>query len=582
MTSAVPQQADRRLGSGLWRRRSKLFRRPNYGWSDLRGDLFGGVTTAVVALPLALALGVAVGVASGSGAGEGALAGLYSAIAVGFFTAVFGGTPGQISGPTAPMAVAMTVVVLQHSLSEAFVVVMFAGVLQMVLGMLRIGRFISYTPYSVISGFMSGIGVIIMALQVLPFLGADIASGKLPALIAQWPDAIAAIDVQAFGIAMVTLFVAIAWPRRLRQIFPPTLAALIIGALLGFLWLSDAPTISEVPSGLPNIVWPDLSGDFLLSAISSAFILALLGSIDSLLTSLVADSLTRKNHNPNRELVGQGLGNAVSGLIGGLPGAGTTLTTVVNIRAGGRTAISGIVVAGLLLALLLGAGSITEPIPHAVLAGILMKVGWEIIDWRFITRIRQVQRSHLSVMLLTLVLTLFVDLVTAVALGLIVAGMANAVRSERLELDNVLSVPLLGGDPDDPYLAPVGLVALRGRFSVASSNALTRVISADIEEHEVVIFDFSRTTAMDDSAAVVLKQLIESATEQGTPSIVMGLYDNSSVADALESLGALDDVPKNHRVESLIEARELADRLWQEMSASTEDSEPEPKHEELT
>ena len=531
----------------------------SYRVTDLVGDVVGGVTTAVVALPIALALGVAVGLAGGQDAGQGALAGLYGAIAVGFFAAVFGGTKGQISGPTAPMAVAMTVVVLQFSLAEAFLVVVLAGFIQIVLGVLRVGRFIAYTPYSVISGFMTGIGVIIMALQVLPFVGAPIESGSLAGLIGAWPGAFGEINVEALAIAIVTLLVTIAWPRRFRSYCPPTLAALIIGTLLGLLWLSGAPTIGEVPSGLPSVDWPDASSDAWPLLIQAAFVLALIGSIDALLTSLVADSITRDTHRPNRELIGQGMGNTVSGLIGGLPGAGTTLTTVVNIRGGGRTAVSGVIVAGLFLALVLGAGSVTEPIPQAVLAGLLMKMGWEIIDWRFVRHIFEIERGHVVVMLLTLLLTLFVDLMVAVGIGLIVAGMANAVRSERLELDRVISVPLLEGDPDDPYLARIGVVALRGRFTVASATALVRVVGADIEEHEVVIFDFSETASLDDSAVMVIEQLFETAAEQGTPCVIAGL--DGSVESALRSLGALDEIPADRFAGSLTEARALARKL---------------------
>ena len=527
--------------------------------NELVGDVVGGVTSAVVALPIALALGVAVGLAGGQDAGSGALAGLYGAIAVGFFAAVFGGTRGQISGPTAPMAVAMTVVVLQFSLAEAFMVVVLAGLIQIALGVLRVGRFISYTPHSVISGFMTGIGVIIMALQVLPFLGAPIASGSLATLIGSWPAAVREIDFQAFAIALVTLLATIAWPRRLRRFCPPTLFALVLGTLLGLLWLSSAPTIGDVPSGLPSLDWPDASSGSWPLLIQAAFVLALIGSIDALLTSLVADSITRETHRPNRELIGQGMGNTFSGLIGGLPGAGTTLTTVVNIRSGGRTAVSGVIVAALFLSLVLGAGSVTEPIPQAVLAGLLMKMGWEIIDWRFVRHIFQIERGHVVVMLLTLLLTLFIDLMVAVGIGLIVAGMANAVRSERLELDRVLSVPLLEGDPDDPYLARIGVVALRGRFTVASSNALVRVVTADLEDHEVVIFDFSRTASLDDSAVMVMEQLFQTAAEHGTPCLIAGL--SGSVEAALRSLGALDGIPTDRFVGSLTEAREVARTL---------------------
>ena len=523
-----------------------------YGPETLRGDLFGGVTAAVVGLPVALAFGVA--------SGLGPLPGLYGAVAVGFFASVFGGSKSQVSGPTGPMSVAMAVIVTLYAddLAKAFTIVIMAGLIQTLLGALRIGRFVSYTPYSVISGFMTGIGVIIIALQVLPSLGAPIQSGSLAHLIGAWPEAVANIDLQAFAIAAITLLATIVWPRRFRGYCPPTLAALVIGTLLGVL-LSDAPTIGAVPTGLPSLDWPTFPGDSWGLIIQSAFVLAMIGSIDALLTSLVADSLTRKTHSPNRELIGQGLGNAASGLIGGLPGAGTTLTTVVNIRSGGRTALSGVIVALLFLALALGAGSITEPIPHAVLAGLLIKMGWEIIDWRFVRHITQIERGHVVVMLLTLILTLFVDLIVAVGIGLIVAGMANAVRSERLELDHVISVPLLERDPDDPFLARIGVVALRGWFTVASSNALVRTITADIEQHEVVIFDFSQTERLDDSAVMVMEQLFATAEDSGTPCIMAGL--GGSVESALRSLGALDDIPEDRFVDTISEARELARQI---------------------
>ncbi len=539
-----------------------------YNLQKLRGDIFGGVTSGVVALPVSLALGVAAVSTAGGDVGQGALAGLYGAIAVGVCAALFGGTPAQVSGPTPPMAIAMAVVVAQKGLEEAFAVVLLAGLFQIAFGVLRVGRFISYTPYSVISGFMSGIGMIIIVIQLLPFFGFPVQAGRLTASLEALPDAIRELNIDAFGVALFTLGLVVFWPRRFRGVIPPTLAALVLGTGLSLLWLDGAPTIGDIPTGFPSLQWPDWSLDFVLAVIEPAFIIALLGSIDSLLTSLVADSLTRTTHRPNRELFGQGLGNTLSGLIGGLPGAGMTLTTVVNVRAGGRTPLAGILVAVVLLALAMGGGAIAEPIPHAVLAGILLKVGWDIIDWRFLRRIRDIQGSHLLVMFMTVVLTMFVDLVTAVAIGLIAAGMANALRSERFELDNVLSVPLLDLSGDDPYSARTGLLALRGRFSVASSSALVRAITPDIQEHEVVIFDFSRTTALDDSAAMVIKDLVEGATEQGTQSIAMGLEQTPSVESALDSLGALDDIPPERRVETLVEARELADALLAERDAA--------------
>ena len=536
----------------------------SYDLQTFRGDVFGGITAAVVGLPVALAFGVA--------SGLGALAGIYGAIAVGFFAAVFGGTRSQISGPTGPMSVAMAVIVTSNAdnLAEAFTIVIMAGLIQVLLGVMRIGRFVAFTPYSVISGFMSGIGIIIILIHTLPFLGSAIVTGGPLGAVRAWPDAINDVNFSALSIAAVTLAVGVVWPSRLRKFLPPTLAALTAGTLLSVLWLSNTPVIGEVPTGLPDVQLPDLSLSALAGAVQPALTIALLGSIDSLLTSLIADSMTRTRHKPNRELVGQGIGNLAAGLIGGLPGAGATMGTVVNIRAGGRTQVSGVLRTAILLAVVLGLGKYVETIPHAVLAGILMKVGWDIIDWRFLTRIHRVQREHLLVMLITLGLTVFLDLVTAVAIGLIAAGMASARQFERLELDSVVSVPLLDrsflgsqedADEVDSFSARVGLVALRGSFTVASSNKLIDTISVDIRDHEVVILDFSGTVYMDDSAALVVEQLIDSAIAEDTQCIVMGL--SGSPAATLKTLNVLRRVPADRFVATLDEARETAERIFE-------------------
>ena len=284
----------------------------------------------------------------------------------------------------------------------------------------------------------------------------------------------------------------------------------------------------------------------------------------------MADSLTGTQHDSNRELVGQGIGNVVSGLFGGLPGAGATMGTVVNIRAGGLTRMSGALRAIFLLGVLLGLGPFLEPIPHAVLAGILIKVGWDIIDWPLLVRIHRIRRDQLFVMVLTLGLTVFVDLVTAVAIGLIVAGMAHARQLETLELDNVLSVPLLDrtffagletademmADGMGEYSARVGLVQLRGAFTVASSHKLVGVIGKDIRDHEVVIFDFSRATYLDDSAAVLIGQLLAAAAQANTDVVVAEV--SGAVAKVFEALDILSAVPEDQVVDTTEEARVVA------------------------
>ena len=404
------------------------------------------------------------------------------------------------------------------------------------------------------------------------------------------PEAVAGVNADAFVIGAVTLAVAVLWPRRLARLVPGLLVALVAGTLIGMLWLDSAPIIGAVPTGLPGLQIGLPSAGFLLRALEPALILALLGSVDSLLTSLIADSLTGTRHDPNRELVGQGIGNVVAGLFGALPGAGATMGTVTNIRAGGCTPVSGALRALLLLALVLGLGRFVEPIPLAALAGVLMKVGWDIIDWRLLSRVHRIRRDLLAVMAMTLGLTVFVDLIVAVAIGLIAAGMSHARRLERMELDSVVSVPILdrtffgrteseaGGegtagdemagaeapetaDPGvhDPWSARVGLVALKGSFTVASSHKLVSVIGADIKDHEVTIFDFSGATYIDDSAAMVIEQLIGVAGRQETEVIVMGAAGR--IADTLHTLDVLRNVPEGHEVESLDEAREVARNL---------------------
>lgn len=285
--------------------------------------------------------------------------------------------------------------------------------------------------------------------------------------------------------------------------------------------------------------------------------------------------MTGNRHNPDRELIGQGIGNVAAGLIGALPGAGATMGTVINIRSGGSTPVSGALRALLLLALVLGLGRFVEPIPLAALAGVLIKVGWDIVDWPMLARLHRLRREHLLVMLLTLGLTVFVDLITAVAIGLIAGGMVHARRLERLELDSVISVPLLdesffAGEEmpagTDRFSARIGMVALGGTLSVVSSHKLVSVVGLDIREHEVVIFDFSETAYVDDSAAMVIRQLLEVAETSSTGCIILGL--GNEAAATLNSLDVLGGMPADRIVGTLDEARRIARQDLEEKAAA--------------
>ena len=523
----------------------------NYIAKFLKGDIFGGITAAVIALPIATAFGVASGV--------GAVAGIYAAIAIALFAAIFGGTPAMVSGPTAPMAVAMAVVITHsaNSLAEAFTIVMFTGLLQIGFGVFRLGKFIAYTPYSVISGFLTGIGIIIISMQILPAIGAPTATDGIRQTIEILPDALSSINLHALAVTGFTLAMILVWPKKLHRFVPDTLGALLLGSLLGMFIFTQAPVVGSIPSGIPSIQVPVLEPEFLIRMIEPALVLAIIGSVETLLVALVADAMTRTRHKPNREIVGQGIANIFSGMFGGLPGSGSPVPTVVNIRAGGRTRVSGILVALILFTFLFELGELVERIPLAVLAALLLKIGWHVIDWRFVKRLAKIEKSHVTVMLLTAGLTVFVDILTAVAIGLIVSGMINAMNAEPLELDNVISIPLLDDfDTEDPFSARTGLVRMSGRFTVASAGTLSHVIGEDIREHEIVIFDFTPTEYMDDSTVMVIRQLVLSSYEEGKPCIVMGLSDD--MAKTLNSLDALQEIDKANFVETLEEARQIA------------------------
>jgi len=410
--------------------------------NNISGDIFGGITAAVVALPLALAFGVQ--------SGMGAIAGLYGAIALGIFASLFGGTSTQISGPTGPMAVVASAIVageialygsLDAALGTIVATFVLAGVFQVLMGFSRIGQYIRYMPYPVISGFMSGIGVIIILMQVFPLFGL-ISPSKIVDIFIELPSAIERINYQAVGLSLVTIAIIHLFPKLTKKV-PSTLVALVVLSILSTSIGLNVSVIGDIPKGLP-----DVHVDTLLSLdwhhpmviVIPALTLAALGAIDSLLTSVVADNMTKTQHNSNKELVGQGIGNIMAGLIGGLPGAGATMRTVVNINAGGRGNLSGVVHGLVLLLVLLGAGAYAKLIPLPVLAGILITVGLGIIDYKGIKHVFRVPRADAVVMVIVLVLTVFVDLLQAVAVGLVMAAllfmkqMGDVAESKALSL----------------------------------------------------------------------------------------------------------------------------------------------------
>ncbi|MGV6815988.1 MAG: SulP family inorganic anion transporter [Thiotrichales bacterium] len=529
---------------------------------NLKGDLFGGLTAAVIALPMALAFGVA--------SGAGAEAGMYGAIFVGLFAALFGGSPTLISEPTGPMTVVFTAVLAnliasdpEQGMAMAFTVVVMAGMFQILFGALKLGKYVTLMPYSVISGFMSGIGIILIILQIGPFLGQAAPPGGVFGTLKAIPSWLGQIHWAEASLAALTVFILIASPKKLKKYMPPQLAALLIGTVLS-LWLlnlDDLRRIGEIPKGLPSFQLPVFSAEHWQKMIIDAMVLGMLGCIDALLTSVIADSMTGKQHNSDKELVGQGIGNIMSGLFGGLPGAGATMGTVVSIQAGALTALSGLVRAGLLLVILLWAADLTAIIPLAVLAGIAFKVGLDIIDWGFLKRAHLLSTKGAIITYGVIALTVFVDLIVAVGLGLFVANIMTITKLSRLQSDDVNLIT----DPDKTDIKlsdyekellleakdKVALLHLRGALIFGASRQISHM-SNDTQCCQELILDLSEVTHLGVSTALAVEKVIHAMTGAGVDVFIVGLKGQPK--ERLQKLGALDILPKD----SLYTDRQIA------------------------
>ncbi len=517
--------------------------------SNVRGDLFGGVTAGIVALPLALGFGVT------SGLENGAAIGMYGAIAVGIVAAIFGGTASQISGPTGPMTVVVAGLAggLTGEPAWIFVMVALAGVIQIMMGVLRLGGLINYVPYPVLSGFMSGIGVIVIMLQFGALLGHAPSSSPLVAMLSL-PDHLSSVDFTALLLGLSTIAIIYATPR-ITSVVPGTLVALVLVTIVSVFVPGEIPRIGTIPRGLPEIRLPELTLEGFRLIAFPALALAVIGAIDSLLTSLVADNVTKTRHDSNQELIGQGLGNTLAGLIGGLPGAGATMRTVVNVRSGGRERLSGIVHGLLLLSLLLTLGPLAEQIPNAVLAGILLTVGVGIVDKRGLGHVRHAPPGDAAIMLLVLGMTVFVDLMWAVAAGMVLASMIFVKRLS--DMDPAAQTPLMevaSRDFDPPPAAPevlegVYLVELNGSLFFGNAGPMQRKLEG-LTEAKAVVIDMNDVPYIDQSGAYALADLIEDLVHHDTAVYIARLQPEP--AELMHRLGFIPGLcPEEHVFEQI-------------------------------
>jgi SulP family sulfate permease len=539
----------------------------NLSFNNIRGDITGGITAGVVALPFAIAMGLA--------SGAGAIAGLYGAIITGFFAALFGGTPAQVSGPTGPMTVVMALVVTQFvtlfegkinpvtqmlytheaalgaGLAVAFTTVVLGGIFQIIFGILKWGRFINLMPHPVTSGFMSGIGVIIIILQIPQVLGLYEIKGSVLQIFSQLSEVqVFFANTGAISLALITLLTVYLLPKKISKYVPSPLFALLVGTFILFffpqIFSSSVEPIStmilgDIPTGLPNFHLPVFSRELLLDMLTAGIMLAVLGSIDSLLTSLVADEITRTHHKSNRELIGQGIGNTLSGLFGGLPGAGATMRTMTNVKAGGLTPFSGALHALILLMIVLGGAQYAREIPLAVLGAILIKVGTDIIDWDYLKNIAKTPKSGVLIMMVVLGTTVFYNLMAAVGLGLI---MASLLFVQRMSDAQILSIQAIQNVEQAAHLDEAHQALLRagntlfyqlnGAISFGAAKGIVRDFS-DKENYNRVILDLSNVPIIDYTASRAILDICNICTEKNAQVSIVGA--NQKVHLFLDNIG---------------------------------------------
>jgi len=521
-----------------------------YDFKNFKGDLTGGLVAGVIALPLALAFGVQ--------SGMGAAAGLYGAIAVGIFAALFGGTETQASGPTGPMTVVSAALVagaiqmngsLDNAMGIILVTFLLGGLIQVVFGLINIAGYVKYFPYPVVSGFMSGVGLIIIILQLFPLVGLSSPKSTV-AVIQDLPRMFSEGNLHALGLGLLTVAIYYLFPKITKAI-PSALVALLIASIAAYFLKWDVPVIGEIPSGLPALqigtMWP-IDANAYGIIVEYAVVLAVLGSIDSLLTSVIADNMTKTKHNSNRELMGQGIGNMLAAVIGGIPGAGATKGTVVNINAGGRTRLSGALHGLFLLAVLLGLGTLAAHIPLAVLAGLLIPVGFKIIDFKGLKHLKVVPRADAIVLIIVLLITTFGSLINAVGIGVALAALLFMKKSSDLAVKGLDVGPVSEFDGDQPwqdeqefyekYKDKVIIKHLYGPLFFGFTSYFKDSIKELGSDIKALIIRMDRVPYIDQSGVYALEEAIFDLRAKNIEVILTGLQEQP-----LDQLTDIDIIP---------------------------------------
>ncbi|MDH5425647.1 MAG: SulP family inorganic anion transporter [Gammaproteobacteria bacterium] len=536
-------------------------------FNNLKGDLSGGLAAAIGALPLAIAFGVL--------SGAGPMAGIYAAIFIGFFASLTGGTASQISGPTGPMTVLMTAIFMQyssadpvHGLAIGFSVVMLGGLFLILFGVFRVGQYINMIPHPVISGLMSGLGVTIILLQIAPLLGHASHDTTWNALL-QLPSVFAHPATETALIGVLALVLLFFQPKTIGKYIPSPFTALLVSSIIYLLLFPDSmiKTIGEVSISLPQLHWPVYSPELLTDIVKSALALAVLATIDTLITSLVADNISRTQHDSDRELIGQGIANFASGLFGGLAGAGSSMRTVMNVRHGGQTPLSGIFHSAIIIIIVWLFGQFIASIPHTVLAAILIKVAFDLIDWDYIKRLHKSPKPAIVIMFLVLLLTLFIDMIIAIGSGITLASLLFMKRMSDLQLEKTSTIthpeqehPLSA--EESQYLQQADgrilLFHVSGPMSFGAAKSMVKRVSS-VDNYEALVLDLSDVPIIDFTSSLAIEDIILDAQEAGHHIFISGA--RNMVKDVLTRQGIMAHLLPGHEYSSRLDALKHAHQL---------------------
>lgn len=530
----------------------------SYSKKQFVNDLIAGVIVAIIALPLSIALAIASGVSPEKG--------LYTAIIAGFVIAFLGGSNVNISGPTAAFATIVAGIVAQFGTGGLVIATIMAGLLLIIMGLLKFGSLIKYIPHTITTGFTSGIALTIVIGQVKDFLGLTFPEGIPTVETAEKLEAIAksitTFNPQALLVGAIGMAILIVWPKISKKI-PGSLIAVVVGVVIVKAFNMDVNTVGDlytISRDIPRFSMPEFSFETVKQLVPSAFTIAILAGIESLLSCVVSDGMINDRHNSNTELIAQGIGNICSGLFGGIPATGAIARTAANVKNGGRTPVAGIVHALVLLLILVVLMPYAAWIPMPIIAAILFMVAYNMCEWRqFVKICKTAPKSDILVLVVTFVLTVVFDLVVAIEVGMIIAVVLFMKR--MADVANIRTWSAKPHENDSERLkeipAHTEVVEFEGPMFFASAEKFSKIPMG--EDVKVIILRMRNVPALDATAMRSLNEIYSICKHSGR--ILLLSHANEQPLSVMKKAGFIDKVGEEHFLSNIDEALAYAERM---------------------